>query len=104
MLKHALKHGYEVTVCEINEVNRQKARDMGATLVNTPAEVGARASFVMLGVGYDDEVNQVVLGENGLMKTLAANSVIAVSFTVSPRTVQNLEKLGEAQKFSFLTR
>ena len=102
MLKHALKHGYEVTVCEINETNRQKARDMGATLVDTPAEVGARASFVMLGVGYDDEVNQVVLGENGLMRTLAANSVIAISSTVSPRTVQNLEKLGETRKIFIL--
>ncbi len=95
MLKHALRHGYEVAVCDTNESNRAKARELGATIVDSPADLGPRATFVMLGVGYDDEVNEVSLGERGLMKTLAPGSIIAVSSTVSPRTVQNLEKLGK---------
>lgn len=102
MVKHAIRHGYEVAVCDINEGNRDKARELGAAIVEAPSDLGGRASFVILGVGYDDEVNEVVLGDRGLMMTLAPSSIIAVSSTVSPRTVQKLETLGRDRQIHIL--
>lgn len=91
MVKHLIRCGYPVTACDINPDNASKARDMGATVAATPAVLGKAADFVILGVGYDDEVNQVALGSDGLHETLAAGSVIAVSSTVAPDTVKALE-------------
>lgn len=90
MAKHLLNHGYRLTVCDINAENVGKAREMGAHVAENPAALGREADFVILGVGYDAEVNAVTLGEDGLLATLAPGSVVAVSSTVSPQTVREL--------------
>ncbi|HEY2137845.1 MAG TPA: NAD(P)-dependent oxidoreductase [Xanthobacteraceae bacterium] len=91
MAKHLLKHGYALSVRDIDPANASKAGALGARVVATPAEVGQHASFVILGVGYDEEVNAVTLGPDGVLGTLAAGAIVAVSSTVSPDTVQALD-------------
>lgn len=88
MLRHLVKAGYGVTVCDISEKQRQAARAIGAEIVDTPADLGRRSDIVILGVGYDAEVNDVVLGQYGLIETMAPGSIIAVSSTASPDTVK----------------
>jgi 3-hydroxyisobutyrate dehydrogenase-like beta-hydroxyacid dehydrogenase len=88
MLKHLVKKGYAVTVCDIGEKQREAARAVGASIAATPAEVGKASDIVILGVGYDDEVNDVVFGNNGLLGTMAPGSIIAVSSTAKPDTVK----------------
>ena len=88
MLKHLIKHGYAVTVCDISEKQRDAARALGAAIASTPAEVGKASDIVVLGVGYDDEVNDVVFGKNGLAETMVRGSIIAVSSTAKPETVK----------------
>ncbi len=102
MVKHLVKAGYSVAACDINPDNLRKARDLGASVAATPAAVGKAADFVILGVGYDDEVNQVVLGPDGLHTTLAAGSMIAVSSTVAPDTVKALEESSRARGIGVL--
>src|SRR5919109_4165690 len=97
MAKHLLKHGYPLTACDIDEKNLAKAREMGAEVAATPAELGKSATFVILGVGYDDEVNEVVLGPNGLLQTLPAGSIVAISSTAAPDTVKALDQRARAQ-------
>ncbi len=92
MAKHVLRHGYSLTVCDIDARNAGKAREMGAAVAPSPAELGKAASFVILGVGYDEEVNEVVLGPNGVLGMLKPGSVIAVSSTVAPDTVMALDR------------
>ena len=88
MLKHLIKHGYAVMVCDISEKQRDAARALGAAIATTPAEVGKASDIVVLGVGYDDEVNDVVFGKNGLAETMVRGSIIAVSSTAKPETVK----------------
>jgi 3-hydroxyisobutyrate dehydrogenase len=97
MAKHLINHGYSLTVCDINQESLDKARQMGAALARTPAELGRSATFVILGVGYDEEVNEVVLGADGVLSTLAAGSVIAVSSTVAPDSVKALDAKARAK-------
>jgi 3-hydroxyisobutyrate dehydrogenase len=92
MLKHLIKHGYKVVACDVDAKQVEQARAAGATIAATAADVGKAASFVILGVGYDDEVNAVVLGPVGLIETIRPGSVIAVSSTVSPDTVKTLDQ------------
>jgi 3-hydroxyisobutyrate dehydrogenase/2-hydroxy-3-oxopropionate reductase len=90
MLKHLVKKGYTVTVCDISDKQREAARAAGAAVVTTPAEVGKTSDIVILGVGYDDEVNDVVFGKNGLLDNMAAGSIIAVSSTAKPDNMKAL--------------
>src|SRR5258705_8900898 len=91
MAKHLIKHGYAVTACDIDRGALDKATDLGAMAALSPAELGRRATFVILAVGYDDEANEVTLGKDGVLQTLAKGSVIAVSSTVAPDTVKALD-------------
>ena len=102
MAKHLVKHGYTLTVCDIDAGNAEKARALGENVAATPAEVGKAASFVILGVGYDDEVNAVTLGENGALQPLAAGGIVAVSSTVSPDTVKALDEQARKKRIDVL--
>jgi 3-hydroxyisobutyrate dehydrogenase len=97
MLKHLVKHGHQVTACDIDDKQLAKASEIGATIVKTPAEVARTSSFVIIGVGYDDEVHEVVLGANGLLAGLARGSIIAVSSTAKPETVKALDQRAQTQ-------
>src|ERR1700686_187891 len=88
MLKHLVKKGYAVTVCDVSEKQRDAARAAGASIATTPGEVGKVGDIVILGVGCGDEVNDVVFGKNGLLETMAPGSIIAVSSTAKPDTVK----------------
>lgn len=104
MVKHLIKHGYAVTVSDLNAENLGKARALGAAVAASPAEMGKNADFVILGVGYDEEVNQVVLGENqdGLLASLSKGAIIAVSSTVAPDTVKALNRQAAAKGIGIL--
>jgi 3-hydroxyisobutyrate dehydrogenase len=92
MLKHLIKKGYAVKVCDIDATQRAAARSVGAAVATTPAEVGKTSDIVILGVGYDDEVNAVIFGTDGLLETMASGSIIAVSSTAKPDTVKAIAK------------
>jgi 3-hydroxyisobutyrate dehydrogenase/2-hydroxy-3-oxopropionate reductase len=88
MLKHLVNKGYAVTVCDISEKQREAARALGAAIADTPAAIGKLSDIVILGVGYDAEVNDVVFGKDGLIETMAPGSIIAISSTAKPDTVK----------------
>jgi 3-hydroxyisobutyrate dehydrogenase len=92
MVKHLVRHGYPVIACDIDRDNLDKAVGLGAGAAATPAEMGRDADFVILGVGYDDEVMDVTLGADGVLGTLRPGSIVAVSSTVAPDTVKALDE------------
>jgi 3-hydroxyisobutyrate dehydrogenase/2-hydroxy-3-oxopropionate reductase len=96
MLKHLIAKGYGVTVTDISAENAKRAMDAGARSADGPAALGKACDFVIIAVGFDDEALAVTLGANGLLETMGAGSVIAVSSTVAPETVQKIE--AEAKK------
>jgi 3-hydroxyisobutyrate dehydrogenase/2-hydroxy-3-oxopropionate reductase len=102
MVKHLLKRAHAVTACDIDGANLNKARDLGADAADTPAELGSRCSFVILGVGYDEEVHSVTRGPKGVLETLAPGSIIAVSSTVAPDTVKALDEKARAKSCDVL--
>jgi 3-hydroxyisobutyrate dehydrogenase len=92
MLKHLVKQGYKVTACDLDTKQLAKARDAGGAIAENPAALSKASDFVILGVGYTEELNAVVYGDGGLLAHLAKGSIIAVSSTVSPYTVQALDQ------------
>jgi 3-hydroxyisobutyrate dehydrogenase len=102
MVKHLIKHGYQVTACDIDDKQLAKASDIGAAIAKGPAEVARAADFVIVAVGYDEELRQVVLEVDGLLANLAPGSIIAVSSTAKPDTVKALDEQARAHGVAIL--
>ena len=97
MAKHLIKHGYAVLAQDIEPKAVEAARALGAETAKTPAEVGKACKFVIVAVGYDDEAEAVMLGKNGLLETMGAGTVIAVSSTCTPEHVKMLAEKARAK-------
>jgi 3-hydroxyisobutyrate dehydrogenase len=102
MLKHLVKRGHPVTACDLDKKQCDAARAAGADIAATPAELGKAASFVIIGVGYDDEANEVALGLNGLLASLRPGAIIAISSTAAPDTVKAIAERARAKGIDVL--
>jgi len=102
MVKHLVKRGYDVIAHDISAENMAKVRDMGARIAASPEEIGQQSAFVILGVGYDEEVNSVVLGDKGLLGAMKTGGIIAVCSTVAPDTVKALDEKARAKGVDIL--
>jgi 3-hydroxyisobutyrate dehydrogenase-like beta-hydroxyacid dehydrogenase len=92
MLKHLVRKGFQVTACDVSAEALAKAKAAGAATADSPAALAKVSDFVILGVGYTDEVHAVLYGDNGLLANLAKGAIIAVSSTISPYVVQEIDK------------
>jgi 3-hydroxyisobutyrate dehydrogenase-like beta-hydroxyacid dehydrogenase len=97
MVRHLIKHGYAVMAQDIEPKAVEAARALGAETAKTPAEVGRACTFVIVAVGYDDEATAVMLGQGGLLETMGAGAVIAVSSTCTPEHVKMLAEKARAK-------
>ena len=102
MLKHLVRHGYAVTACDLDEKQCAAARSAGAGIAANPAELGRISDFIIVGVGYDDEVNEVVLGASGLLTTMRAGAIVAVSSTTAPDTVKAIDERARVKGIDLL--
>jgi 3-hydroxyisobutyrate dehydrogenase/2-hydroxy-3-oxopropionate reductase len=102
MLKHLIKRGHAVTVCDLNPKQCESARAAGADVAATPAAVGKATDFVIIGVGYDEEVDAVVLGPDGLLGTMRPGAIIAISSTCTPEFVKSIDTHAHAKGIDIL--
>ena len=97
MTRHLIKNGYAVLAQDLEPKAIDAVRALGAESAKTPAEVGRACTFVIIAVGYDDEAEAVMLGKDGLLETMGAGSVIAVSSTCTPEHVKMLAEKARAK-------
>jgi 3-hydroxyisobutyrate dehydrogenase-like beta-hydroxyacid dehydrogenase len=92
MCRHMLKAGHKVFARDIDDKQLAEARKAGATVAATPAEIGRQATFVIVIPVTDEQVTEVLTGKDGLIETVKPGTIVAVSSTVSPSTVQALDE------------
>lgn len=91
MARHLLRHGYGVIAHDIDPKAIEAARAAGAAIAQTPADLGRSCRFAIIGVGYDDEVRAVMIGDNGLLAGMAPGSIIAISSTCEPEFAKAMD-------------
>lgn len=102
MALHVLKGGYSLSV--FNRT-RDKAHDLcqeGATWCNTPGEVAARSDVVVTMVGEPADVEQVILGEGGVLERLRPGSVVVDMTTSEPSLARRIYEAARAKDVSSL--
>ncbi|MBF95615.1 MAG: 2-hydroxy-3-oxopropionate reductase [Alphaproteobacteria bacterium MarineAlpha9_Bin4] len=85
------------------EKTKKWLNEYKGTFSKTPAEAAKDCDIVFLCVGNDNDVNQVVQGENGVLKSIPKNSIIVDHTTASAKIAINLHQICQNQKkVSFL--
>ncbi len=97
MVKHLIRNDYPVTVTDISPDAIKAAEALGADSVRNPAELGKVANFVIIAVGFDNELIAVTTDKNGLLDTMAPGSIIAISSTAHPETIHRLAAAAKAK-------
>lgn len=85
-----LESGYQLRVYNRTAAKAQPLVEKGAIAVKAPAEVLEPGGIVITLLSNDQALEEVVLGEQGLLNSLTADSVHLSMSTVAPATAKKL--------------
>lgn len=83
MALNILKAGYDLTVNDLNTESVETLVQAGAVF-GTPADMGATCDVIITMLPASHHVQQVVLGENGLLQTATAGTILIDMSSISP--------------------
>lgn len=83
MALNILKAGYDVTVNDLNTESVETLVQAGAAF-GTPADMGATCDVIITMLPASHHVEQVVLGESGLLQTATAGTILIDMSSISP--------------------
>ncbi|MBK9713737.1 MAG: NAD(P)-dependent oxidoreductase [Kouleothrix sp.] len=96
MSRNLLKAGFPLTVWNRTASRADELVAEGAAAAASPAEVAARSDIIIICVSDTPDVEQVVLGERGVIEGAAAGALVVDMSTISPQATQAIAaKLGE---------
>ncbi len=84
MALNLLKAGHKLRVHNRTAEKSEPLKQAGAQVAWTPAEAAKDADFVILIVTDSAAVEEVVLGEGGILGTIASGAIVIDSSTISP--------------------
>ena len=96
MCAHILKAGYKVSVYNRTKEKAKELIDMGAVWCSNPKEVAEKSDIVFTIVGFPHDVEDVYIGDNGVLKAIKKGSIIVDMTTSEPSLAQRVYK--EAKK------
>ncbi|HLH63485.1 MAG TPA: NAD(P)-dependent oxidoreductase [Ktedonobacteraceae bacterium] len=93
MAGNLLKAGFDLRVYNRNPAKAEALVAQGAKQVSHPAEAVEPGGIAITMVANDAALEQVVLGENGLLGRLGSNGIHLSMSTISPATARKLADL-----------
>ncbi|MDR3588840.1 MAG: NAD(P)-dependent oxidoreductase [Negativicutes bacterium] len=102
MLERLLAGGFKVAAYDPFPAAQAYAREKGATVAASPAELARTAKLVIMSLPGPGQVFEVIGGENGLLEALTCEHVIVDTSTVSPQTSQQGAQMVAAKGASYV--
>ena len=93
MIGHIAKKGFPIAAYDIDAAKRAAVEAKGGRWEPELAKLAQSCDVVLICVGYDRELRQLLAPDGGL-KELAAGSIVAVLSTVHPETIVELAEMG----------
>eukprot|EP00771_Trimastix_marina_P001039 gnl/Trimastix_PCT/2084.p1 GENE.gnl/Trimastix_PCT/2084~~gnl/Trimastix_PCT/2084.p1 ORF type:complete len:298 (-),score=107.46 gnl/Trimastix_PCT/2084:215-1108(-) len=94
MCKHLIQAGYPMTVYTRTIEKALPLRDLGATIVDSPKEVGENADIIFFIVGFPHDVREVILGEQGVLGGCKEGAIIVDCTTSEPSLAEEMARRG----------
>jgi len=92
MTKNLLKNGFKVTGIDLREERLKELAKQGGKPASNCREVAENSDIVFVMVLNGKQVNDVVLGKDGLLEGLVPGATIIITATINPAEVKELEK------------
>jgi 3-hydroxyisobutyrate dehydrogenase-like beta-hydroxyacid dehydrogenase len=103
MAGHLARAGHRMTV--YNRSAEKTARwiaQYGGSAAPTPAAAAAKADFVLMCVGNDDDVRAVAMGADGALTTMRSGTVLVDHTTASAQVAHEVHRAALAKGVGFL--
>ena len=98
MATHLLQAGYEMRVFSRTRAKAEKLLEMGAQWADSPAEAAEASQVVLSMLGYPEEVEEALLGENGVRDALGEGGIVVDMTTSSPDLALRIAREMERKK------
>lgn len=102
MTKNLLKIGFEVYIVSRSRGPIEKAVSLGAIEAENPADLASKADVVLTCLPMPDSVEEVYLGENGILAGAKKGMVLADHSTVAPELNRKLYDTAKELGVGFL--
>ena len=91
IIGHLARKGFAVSVHDIDSGKRKSVEERGARWLADPAALAREADAILICVGYDRELREL-LSDHGLLKHIRRGAIVAILSTVQPGTVRELAR------------
>ena len=103
MAGHLQKAGHDVCVYNRNQEKAEKWQaEFSGSMATTPAQAAKECEIVFCCVGNDNDVRQVVLGEEGILAGMPKGSILVDHTTASANIARELAEIAVGQDQHFL--
>lgn len=102
MAGHLLEAGFEVVIYNRTKDKALKLINRGAKWADTPRQVAEISDVVITIVGYPKDVEEIYLGENGILHHLKRDSLAIDMTTSSPKLAERIFDVGKDKGVSTL--
>jgi 3-hydroxyisobutyrate dehydrogenase-like beta-hydroxyacid dehydrogenase len=82
--------GFEVAVFDVRSEAAQRFGPLGARVAASPMEAATDADIVTVTVLNDAQVDEVLFGEEGAIRSLRPGAVVLIHSTISPATCRDI--------------
>jgi 3-hydroxyisobutyrate dehydrogenase len=90
MASNLLKAGHDVRVWNRTAGKTDDLVEMGASIATSPADLAAKCDIILVCVSDTADVEEVVLGQNGIIHTARPGSLVVDHSTISPHTTREI--------------
>ena len=103
MAGHLSSNGFDVCV-----FNRSQKKSLNwvtkftGSLCNSPLEIASQCDIIILCVGKDEDVKEVICGENGILKSIKPGTIIIDHTTTSATLAKDINQILKDKKAYFL--
>lgn len=84
MAKHLINAGYKLNVFNRSRQKAEELIEMGATWLDTPADIAADSEVIVTMIGFPKDVEEVYFGEQGIFKKLKQGTILIDMTTTKP--------------------
>ena len=96
LARHLAAAGFRTLGYDVRAEAMAQAEADGAAATGSPAELASASDLVIVGVGFDSELEAALFGEDGVMDSPRPGSTIAVASTVAPATMLKIaDRIGD---------
>jgi 3-hydroxyisobutyrate dehydrogenase-like beta-hydroxyacid dehydrogenase len=102
MTRHLLAKGFEVIGYDVVPAAARTVKALGARIAKSPAELAAESELILVVVGFDTEVDEVLYGPKGILQNARPGTIVAIASTVAPAYMRALVQKTKGTKVVFL--